>query len=151
MTSQSKPSIFQVLSAINDRSALFDDMSDDDIKTIHPYVLTRWLAGSNNDNMVLFLNELQNVHNNGLYKHKRFLLRLLQTTGGSNVRAKWMAPPKKTKQSNAAVRVVQEALECSSREAAVYIESLTPDVILAQAEDLGWQKDELKKLKQELA
>lgn len=153
MTSQnqSKPTIFQILGAINDGSDLFDRMSDDDLKSVHPYVLTRWLAGSNNPAMINYVNELVNVHNNGLYKHKRLLFRLMQTARGSNIKAKWMAPPSKTKRETSALKVVQESLQCSAREAAEYIGSLSSETIIEEAERLGWQKDEIKKLKQELA
>lgn len=152
MTQQTgNPSIFQVLSAIDKGTSLFDDMTDEDLKGYHPYVLTRWLAGSNNPSMIVYLNELVNVHNNGLHKHKRLLFRLMQTTRGSNVRAKWMAPPAKTKRESIAVKVIQESLSCSKREAASYLDSLSAETILDEAERLGWQKDELKKLKQELA
>lgn len=126
-------------------------MSDEDLKGYHPYVLTRWLAGSNDPAMILYLNELVNVHNAGLYKHKRLAFRLMQTTRGWNGRAKWMAPPQKTKRETSAVKVIQESLECSAREAATYLGTLSAEVIISEAERLGWQKDELKKLKQELA
>lgn len=151
MTVANKPSIFQVIKAINEGSSLFDELSDDDLKGFHPYVLTRWLAGSNNPSIILYLNELANVHNAGLYKQKRLLFRLLQTTRGANVQAKWIAPPAKTKRETSAVKVIQESLQCSKREAATYLDSLAAETIIAEAERLGWQKDELKKLKQELA
>lgn len=147
----SKPTIFQILGAVESGSSLFDDMSDEDLKGIHPYVLTRWLAGSNNAAMVLYINQVANVHNNGLHKHKRLLLRLLQTTRGSGIKAKWIAPPAKTKRETSAVKVIQESLGCSKREAATYLGSVSSQTIIEEAERLGWQKDELKKLKQELA
>lgn len=150
-TSNAKTPIFQVLSAINEGSSFFDDRSDEDLKTLHPYVLTRWLAGSNAAPMIAYLNDTQNVYNASLYKHKRLLFRLLQTTRGTNIRAKWMAPPGKTKQDNQSVKVIQESLQCSKREALLYLESVDADTIVAEAERLGWQKDEIKKLKQELA
>lgn len=147
---KSKPTIFQVLQAIDDGSSFFDDLSDEDLKSYQPYVLTRWMAGSNNANIVLFLNEMQNVYNNSLHRHKRLLFRLLQTTRGSSIRPKWIAPPKKTKAESLSASVVQESVGCSKREAQQLLVNLSPETILAEAERLGWQKDDIKKLKQEL-
>lgn len=151
MTSPSKPTIFQILSYINNGSSYFDELSDADLKDLHPYVLTRWLAGSNDPSMVLYVNEVCNAANNGLSKHKRLLLRLLQTTRGASSRPQWIAPPKRgSKGGSLSIQVVQESLGCSKREASLHLATLSSDIIVAEAERLGWQKEELKKLKQEL-
>ncbi len=152
MTSPSKPTIFQILGHINSGSSYFEDLPDDQLKDLHPYVLTRWLAGSNDPSMVLYVNEVCNGPNNGLFKHKRLLLRLLQTTRGAKTKPAWIAPPKKgSKGGSLTLQLIQESVGCSKREAALHVGTLSADVIYAEAERLGWQKDELKKLKQELA
>ena len=151
MTSPSKPTIFQILGYINNGSSYFEDLPDDQLKDLHPYVLTRWLAGSNDPSMVLYVNEVCNGPNNGLSKHKRLLLRLLQTTRGASARPQWIAPPKRgSKGGSLTIQVIQESLGCSKREAALHVEGLSTETIVAEAERLGWQKEEMKKLNLEL-
>lgn len=151
MTSPSKPTIFQILGYINNGSTYFDELPDAELKDLHPYVLTRWLAGSNDPSMVLYVNEVCNGPNNALSKHKRLLLRLLQTTRGASTRPAWIAPPKRgSKGGSLTLQVISESLGCSKREAALHAPTIDKETIVAEAERLGWQKEELKKLNLEL-
>lgn len=144
-------SIFDILGAFGRGPRnMFDEMTDDDLKSIHPYVLLRWLAGSNDPALIVWLNATANVSNNSQHRHKRLNLSIMQTVRGLGVRPKWIAPPARSKKSSRAITVIKESLLCSTRDAEAHLSVIDAQTVIEEAQRLGWQPDDIKKLTQEL-
>lgn len=144
--------IFKVLDHISTRNqAFFDKLSDDDLKDIHPLVLMRWLTGTSDKRQVFFINTLANPYIFSLTKHKRLLLKLLMTScSGKSQRYAWNKQLSKAGASKPiSTRVVCEYFGYSKRDADDALKLLQKQDILSMAEDLGYQHEDMLKLRRE--
>lgn len=152
-----KLDIFGVLSNLTASSLnVWRDLSEDERKGVGTFVIQRWLS-SINDITIRRLNEWVNPYvwrfraSNG-YKldHTDLELKLMAVASpGKPTRCQWQAGPKKNSKS-LAVQVVSQHIGCSPREAKLSMYLLDRSVIIEYAEELGWDKAELKKLSEEL-
>lgn len=150
-TTSQKPKvdIFGVLRDINsgDRE-FYTKLPDDHQKTLHPFVLTRWMAGTKNPMQLVLLNNTVNKYNFALANHKRLLMDMLLVSGSKGARHQWHPGVKRTSTTGALERLFREYYKCSPREAAMYSKmGVDTDTILKMAQHVGWQEDEIDKLK----
>lgn len=148
-----KLDIFRVLAAADgkDRS-FYETLTEDEVKAFAPFIVARWMSGTSSARQVYFINELFNPLVFSLGNHKQLLWYLLTICGsGKKQRYTWNAlPGKKNTSKPTAVRVVKEYFKYSTTDATEVLSMLTRTDLLTMAEELGWQPDEVSKLKKEV-
>ena len=153
MAADRKLDIFRVLAAadVKDRS-FYENLTEDEVKALAPFIVARWMSGTPSAGQVYFINELFNPFVFSLGNHKQLLWYLLTVcSSGKKQRYSWNAlPGKKSTSKPNAVRVVKEYFKYSTADAVNALVMLSGTDILDMAEELGWQPDEIAKLKKEL-
>ncbi len=119
--------------------------------TIAPIVMIRWLTGNTNGQQIVILNEFVNCYVFPLYKHPDLLWKLF-TASTSNVkcRYKWIKLQKKKPSKPIATNLLIDHYHYSQQQALDVIDLLTIDDFVDIADQQGWQKEEITKLKREL-
>jgi hypothetical protein len=143
--------IFKVLANLNSpRSGdVYAKLSDDEKKGFAPLVIMRWMSGTSDARQILALNTFVNPVVFPLAKHPHLLSLLLQVSSSkTNGRCSWLGIKSKKKNVEA-LKVVGEYLEMSDRELKMLNPFPTENEVMQMAEELGWQKEELAKLKKE--
>lgn len=144
--------IFDLLGKLNNPRAgdIYEKLTDEEKKGFAPLVVMRWMSGTSDERQIMMLNEVVNPYVFPLGKHPHLLMQLLQVASSkTNKRYKWLGVKSKKKNTET-LRVLKESLEMSDREVRL-LDPLPPkEEILKMAEHLGWQKDEMDKLKKEL-
>ena len=144
--------LFSFLDKLNHRDFnAYTELSAEDKKAVSPLVVMRWLSGTSDPAQLLMLNEYVNKYVFNLGTEKELLFKLMAACCSGGVRrVSWIKGPSAPKNTLSA-DVVRKTYECSTREAVSYLEVLTELDIMNMAEDLGWSKEELKKLKLEIS
>ena len=149
-----KLDIKDVLKHIDDFDlAYFNALSDDQKKSLSPYVLMLWMNGCKSPLQVLLLNGIVNElifnlpsgHNELLYKL------LLVASDGKKKKYNWMKRKSSSKKYATCVGLLRRKYNCSTRIALEYVKRLDYDDMAEIAMDFGEQDDTLKKIKKELA
>jgi hypothetical protein len=113
-------------------------------------VVQRWLTGSATELPLMMVDEACNRYTFTLGAHKQLLYQLLVVAaGGTRYRPCWPKPQSKTVSLPLTCKVLQQHYKCSIDEAIDYCGLLSVDRIVEMAQDLGWQKDDITKLKKE--
>ena len=145
--------IFKVLEKLNQKDRkFFEELTEDDLKSLHPLVLMRWMSGVTEARQVYFLNELVNPMVFPLTKHKQLLLKLLMISGpGKYRRYSWTkAKGKRTSNTPKTLAMIKEHYGYSTNHAIDALKILTNDDILRLAEDLGRQPEEVREITKEI-
>jgi hypothetical protein len=143
--------LFHFLGQLNKRNLqAYDKLTPEGQKAAHPFVIMRWLAGTSDEAQIIRLNEFVNKHVFGLGKEKELLFKLLAAAcTGKTSRTKWLKGPG-SQSKQLALEAIKQWYGCSTREANMYLPRLTSPMILEFGEELGWDKDDMKKLQVEL-
>lgn len=144
--------IFELLSHISNKNAgYYDAMPENEQKEFQPFVVMRWLTGTRDARQVYFLNEIVNRFAFDLGNHKALLYKLLcVATSGQPQRYKWMKPASRKGAGTLITQVVKQYYGYNTQQATDVIGLLSDEDIIGYAEELGLQKEEVTKLKQEL-
>ena len=126
----------------------FDKLSADGQKAAAPFVIMRWLTGTSDEAQIVRLNTFVNpyVFSGALDKSALFKTIAASCTG-KTFRYGWLKGPG-AKAKRATLDVISQFYGVSQREASTY--SIDNDSLIAMAEELGWDKDEITKLTKEL-
>lgn len=146
-----KLDIFGLLNDLNNSKAgdIYSKLTDEEKKGFAPLVVMRWMSGTSDERQIMMLNEFVNSKVFPLAKHPHLLMRLLQAASSkTNKRYNWLGIKSKKKNVEA-MRAVQEYFEMSDREIKLLKPFPPEEEVLEMAESLGWQKDEIAKLKKE--
>lgn len=144
--------IFSLLSRISEKNVeYFDKLTEQEAREFQPFVVMRWMTGTNDARQVYFVNELVNRYVFD-FRDKRLLYMLLTiASSGQPQRYRWKKPAsRKSASLSTAVDVIKKYYDYTSKEATDVLGILTNDQIMSHAEDLGLQKDEIAKLRKEL-
>ncbi len=151
--SEPKLVIFDVLNAVNKKNAkYFNTLTEDEIKTIQPFVLMRWLTGTDDETQIMLLNEFVNPVAFPLTKHKELLWQLL-TIANSGVRQRYTWPKLESKKESSkpiATALVKQAYGYNDSHAADALQLLTIEDLIDLAFDQGMPGEEITKLKKEM-
>lgn len=129
----------------------FDELSEEEIKEFTPHIVMRWMCGTDDQRQIMFMNSFVNTFAFSIGKHKELMSKLLTVSSSKQPRRyKWMKTKTTGKKKLPGLDVVKEYCECSSKEAEDSLPCLNKDQIVEMAEALGYQQDELKKLKKGL-
>lgn len=152
MTEQ-KLDIFRVLAAADGKKReFFDALTEDEVKGFQPLLAMRWMSGTSDPIQIVMLNEVVNPYVFALHSHKQLLWQLLTVANsGKKQRYSWLKVASKFDPNKPlATKAVADYLRCSMSEAADALRLLSNEDVIELVEELGWQKDELAKVKKEL-
>lgn len=153
MASERKLDIFRVLEAINNKDVTFlDRITEEEAKAFVPFVVQRWMSGTSSARQIFFINELLNPFVFSLQQHKKLLWDLMMVCSPNKPqRYSWNAlPGKKNTSKPTAVKVLQQYYGYSATEAVNVLDMLTRQDLIDMAEDLGWQQEDIAKIKKEV-
>ena len=145
--------IFSLLGRINNKNSgdIYFALTAEERKGFAPLVVMQWLSGSNDEQQILKLNDNVNKYVFSLGKHPHLLMKLLQTASlGRQVRATWIPTKTTSKKNTLRDQVLAEYFDYSAAEIAALIVLPSSEEIVLMAEELGWQNEDVKKLKKEL-
>ena len=148
-----KLDLFKILDSLGGKDDAYAGLSDDEKKGFAPIVIQRWLSGTKDERQVVALNTFANKHVFALGKHPHLLARLFQACNSKVPRRYYWLGVKGRKKHALVDQVLKETFGWSSnelRKQGPLLHRLREDEIIAAAEELGWQKEELAKLKKEL-
>ena len=141
--------LFQGLASLGSKDrSWFASLSEAGQKAASPFVMARWMTGTSDRAQIIRLNTCVNPYMFGGLADKASLFQLMAAAAtGNSKRYQWIkGPGAKTKKH--ALSVIQQFYECSLREASGY--KVDSESLIEMAEELGWDKDEILKLKKEL-
>ena len=143
--------IFQVLSQIDKKNiGFYSLLTPAEQKAFVPVVITRWLTGTYIKLQVVLVNELINPYLFSLYKHPELLYKLMTIcVDGKSQRYAWNKVLSRTISKPLATKTIQQYFNYSSREAEKSLNILAPDDVVAMAEELGWQNEDINKIRKE--
>ena len=148
-----KLDIFEVLQKINNHDVnFFDNLTDEQNKQIHPFVVQRWLSGTDNPLQISLINDHSNAQVFNTSHTNRLLAWyvLIACTIRGKQRYKWIKPPSKTTTGkSASIKVLKQAYNYSDTQGASAIQLLSVDDLCEIAEDLGWQQSEIQSIRKE--
>lgn len=144
--------LFEGLAKLSSRDLQwYDRLSDEDKKAASPFVIARWMTGTSDQAQLVRINTFVNPYGFSLGQEKPLLFKLLAAAAtGKSKRYKWMKAPGAKSATKLRLEVIKQYYEASTREALSYANTIEPEDILTMAEELGWEQDELKKLKKEV-
>lgn len=153
MATTRKLDIFAVLDALNAKNTTFyEKLTEEEVKAFVPLVVMRWMSGTPSAVQVYLINELLNPFVFALGNHKQLLWNLLIVcNSGIKQRYVWNPlPSKKTTNAPNAVRLIKEYHSYNTEDAVNVLPLLTRSNLIEMAEELGWQADEIAKIKKEV-
>lgn len=126
----------------------YDKLTPEGKKAAAPFVIMRWLSGTSDQSQIVRINTFVNPYAFSLGADKALLFKLLAAaTTHRPKRYYWQKAPGGTS-NRMSIGVIQEYFGWSAREAG--LQKFSHEDIMAMAEELGWDGDQLKKLKKEL-
>lgn len=136
-----------LLNAIEDKDVTFwDRLSPEEQKKVVPFLLHRWLSCNDDALQVYQMNQI-NSYIWSLYKEPKLLFQcLIASSSGVKHRAKWLSKPP-SKKDDEIVKVVSQHFHISIKEASKYVSKYSVEDILIMADDLGYSKEEIDKIK----
>lgn len=147
-----KLDLFNLLNRVNQKDHLFvEKLSEEELKEFQPFVVMRWLTGTNDPAQIYLLNELVNPYAFSLLKHKNLLYKLAcVASSGQSRRYKWTKANQTKNSSPLITEIVKQRYGYNSTQARDVLHLLSENDILQYAEDAGLQKEEITKLKKEI-
>jgi len=132
----------------------FDGLSEEKQKKLSVFMIARMMAGTNDPVHLIRLNTVFNPYHFGdkangvldLRKQDQMKLLAVAANHGRKVSYRWIKGPGR-KASNTVLECICQYYECSAREAATY--KVQAETLEQMAEELGWDKDQIAKLKKE--
>lgn len=147
MTSNTKPTIFDLLTLINNHNINGINNTENE-KVFVPYLSQRWLTCTSNAMQIVLINEYVNPYTFTLHKHKELLWKLMCVCSSKNQRYTWIKQTPQNKNNNV-LKIIAEYYGCSTKEAKDYNELLSMEDVLEMAEMIGKDKEEIAKIKKE--
>ena len=146
-----KLDIFKLLSKIDSsKKDIYLELTDEEKKCFFTLVVMRWNSGTNDEQQIQLINTFVNPYVFNLANHPHLLMQLLQVSSTKERKKyQWLAI-KSNDKSVLTNKVIKEHFDISDRELKLMAVKPTPSEILLMAEELGWQKEEISKLKKEL-
>jgi hypothetical protein len=148
-----KLDIFGLLGKIDKSSSgdIYANLSDDEKKGFAPLVVMRWMSGTSDERQIMMINSFANPLIFNLGKHPHLLMQVLQVCSSKTFkRYQWLGIKGGNKKNNEALKVVSEYYEMSMREVKLLDPFPPASEVLAMADELGYDKDAIKKLEKEL-
>ena len=120
--------LFKYFDAVNEGNHSYvDNMSDDEVKEIQPFVLLSWMHGANNNtpHHVILTDLYCNPYVFSLQKHKRLLLKLFIEANGEMGDTRYSFVKPTTKKSDKNIQAIAKYYQISLKDAADYANLMT--------------------------
>lgn len=152
MTDEVKLDIFEALNKIDRRDVTyFANLPEEVRKKFAPIVFMRWYSGTSNPTHIKLVNRLLNPMVFNLYKHPDLMWKLfVAMSDGKSKRYNWIKKKSKDKSAPTVTGLVAEYYQVSRERASQYRKRFTLEDILEMAEEVGYDNDQVKKIKAEL-
>lgn len=153
MAAERKLDIFRVLNAADQKNAdFYTKLSDAERKEFQPFIVARWMSGTSNTGQVYLINEFANPYLFSLTNHKQLMWQLLTIcNAGKPQRYAWNKLPARRESGRPnALKAVKEYFGYSTRDAVDAMDLLTRTQIIEIAESLGWQTEDIAKIRREI-
>ena len=146
-----KLDMFEVLKQIDKQNITFyDNLEPAQKKQFVPLLTMRWLSSGSKVQQQM-LNTIVNPMVFKLHRHPGLLYKLMvATSDGKAKRYSWVKKKSKEKNPAMSIEIIARYYEVSKKDAARYRSQLSSEDILDMADSLGYDKDQIKKLKTEL-
>jgi len=143
--------IFSLFEKINaGERDFYDKLTAEEKKQFSALIFMRWLSGTNDACQIVLLNNLVNEHVFNLGKHPSLLSKLLVVaTTRKQKRYQWLKANSKAAKTEERFKILNRYYGLSSKEAKQQLELLKAEDYLELAAELGYQKDEIEKLRKE--
>ena len=145
--------IFKLLTQLNSPMSgdIYKSLTREEQNSFSALVVMRWLSGTDNEAQILALNDFANKAIFPLGKHPHLLMQLLQACSPkTNGRSTWIGIKGGSKKTQIRNQVVMEFFDFSINEVRAMTVFPTDEEIIGMAEEIGFQDDEMKKLKKEI-
>jgi len=143
-----KYDIFNILGRLSQKQR---DFSEDELKAIQPLVVTRWLTGTSSERQITMINMFANRYCFSLQHHKELLINLMTIAcPGKFARHNWVKRTAKSSKTKLSDAVVASYYHYPLRRATEAANMLDDDTIIGYAEEMGYQKEQIRDLKKEL-
>lgn len=144
-----KLDIFKTLERIDRKDRKFwDSLTEEERKGFTPFVVIQWLTGTKDPAQIYFLNEMVNPFIFEFGKHPELLYDLMLICSTSKKCYQWIKK-KKTVKFPKSIDVIKRYFGYSSAHSKDTLKCFSDSDIFEMAEELGYQKEELKILKKE--
>jgi hypothetical protein len=146
-----KLDMFETLKQIDKRNITFiDDLEPDVKKQFVPLLTMRWLS-SGTQSQLRLNNAILNPLVFKLHRHPALLYKLMvATSDGKSKRYNWIKKKSKDKSAPTAVAAISTYYQCSKKDAIRFKPRLSVDDVVEMAEEIGYDKEQIKKIKTEL-
>lgn len=126
----------------------YDNLSDEGKKSAAPLIIARWLSGTSDPAQIVRLNTFVNPYVFSLGTEKPLLFKLIaSSTTRRPKRYYWLKNPGSKGTKKMAIEVAKEYYGWSTREAELH--TISAEDSIKMAEELGWDDEQIKKLKKE--
>ena len=151
MAKDFKLDIFRLLEDIGSKGDAYAKLSEEERKGFAPIVVQRWLTGVKDERQIIALNAFANKHVFALSKHPHLIARLFQACVSKVPRRYFWLGVKSKGKTPLRDAALKQYFGWSSNELRKQVQLPSREDVIEMAERLGWQKDELAKLRKELA
>jgi hypothetical protein len=148
-----KLDIFRVLAALdNKQNNFYSLLTDEEKKAFMPLLAARWMSGTFDPTQIVLLNEFANPYTFALYSHPQLLWHLLIVcNSGKERKYVWNKLPSRSGgNSPSAIKAISEYYGYNTQHAKDAMVLLSRSTIIDIAEQLGWQKEDITKIKREI-
>jgi hypothetical protein len=146
-----KLDIFGTLREVDKRNInYYDNLPPDVQKSFAPVMFMRWYS-SGSDMHTKLMNATMNPLVFKMYKHPGLMYKLMVAcSDGKQRQYSWIKKKTKDKSAPTATAAVKAYYDCSHKDAVRYRKQFSLDDILEIADELGYDKEQVKKIKTEL-
>jgi hypothetical protein len=143
--------IFALLKAIDESDLeTYSSFSDDQLKSVQPLVLMRWLSGCKNKEQIVAINTFINPVVFKLGKHKNLLVYSLMACSTGPKSYQWKKKESGTSRFPTISKMLCEYYGMSLREIESILPALSKDDIIGISDVINLDTEEKKKIKKEL-
>lgn len=143
-----KIDIFEILRKIDECDVMyFQKLSEEDMKSIQPLIIMRWMTGTKDTTQIQRLNTISNSFIFSLQKDKMLLIKLLMASSTSKKTYKWYGKKQSGVIPKSNVELIMDYYNCSKKEAVEGAKLLSKEDVLELAAELGYQKDDITGIK----
>ena len=148
--SDSRLDIFEVLKNIDNKNySYYENLSEDEQKKFNTFMVLKWSAGTSSYNHYHHVNDICNRYVLNFYNHPNLCYKLFAAISDGNKKKYTWNKSYKSEKFKYKLKALTEFLDCSEKKAVPYLNYYTNDQFIEMAEQLGWDKKEISKLKKE--
>jgi len=146
--------IFEILNNINSNNIEYiDKLEDGELSDFKPFLVQQWLKGatSNKDYHLLLTNEFCNEYIFSLSKHPKLLYKLFCVANGFDENTYYKFRKRTINKKPLSNTIISAIYSYSTEHANDVVNIFSKNEMVGMAEQLGYDKDQIKRVKKEWA